>query len=165
MVTESIKAAVKSSNSMEQIRQKLQEFYADNVLSGWEQDYIYNMAEQLQQRLDQQFGWADSLFKSDNVEEPERTSAEKSGITASQESVDRVDGRLTVMQGHTYNINEGIKELNVLGNKMLEHLAGIENNTAKIDDTNEKLDTISERIGSMSNALNDIQLKGVKLKK
>ena len=165
MVTESIKAAIQSSKSMEEIRQKLQEFYADNVFSGWEQDYIYNMAEQLQQELDQQFGWADNLFKSeDSTDEQERTSASKSGITASQESVDRVDGRLTVMQGHTYNINEGIKELNALGNKMLEHLAGIESNTAKIDDTNEMLDTISGQIVSVSNALNNIQLKGIKLK-
>lgn len=166
MVTESIKAAIKSSKSMEQIRNKLQEFYADNVLSGWEQDYIYNMAEQLQKELDQQFGWADSLFKDETIkEEPERTSAEKSTITASQESVDRVDGRLTVMQGHTYGINEGVKELNMLANKMLEHLAGIENNTAKIEDTNEKLDTMNDRIKTMSVSLNDIQLKGVKIKK
>ena len=48
MVTESIKAATQSSGAMERIRQKLQEFYADNVLSSWEQDYIYNMAEELQ---------------------------------------------------------------------------------------------------------------------
>lgn len=62
MVTESIKAAIKSSNKMEEIRTKLQQFYADNVLSQWEQDYINNMAEQLQQEIDAQFGWADSLM-------------------------------------------------------------------------------------------------------
>ena len=50
MVTESIKAATESSGAMEKIRDKLKEFYADNVLSGWEQDYIYNMAEELQKR-------------------------------------------------------------------------------------------------------------------
>lgn len=37
MVTESIKAATESSGAMEKIRDKLKEFYADNVLSGWEQ--------------------------------------------------------------------------------------------------------------------------------
>ncbi|MDB8904247.1 tape measure protein, partial [Parabacteroides merdae] len=59
MVTESIKAATESSGAMEKIRDKLKEFYADNVLSGWEQDYIYNMAEELQKEIDRQFGWAD----------------------------------------------------------------------------------------------------------
>ena len=67
MVTESIKAATESSGAMEKIRDKLKEFYADNVLSGWEQDYIYNMAEELQKEIDRQFGWADSLMK-DKVE-------------------------------------------------------------------------------------------------
>lgn len=57
MVTESIKAATESSGAMEKIRDKLKEFYADNVLSGWEQDYIYNMAEELQKEIDRQFGW------------------------------------------------------------------------------------------------------------
>ena len=71
MVTESIKAATESSGAMEKIRDKLKEFYADNVLSGWEQDYIYNMAEELQKEIDRQFGWADSLMK-DKVEEPEK---------------------------------------------------------------------------------------------
>lgn len=63
MVTESIKAAMESSKAMEQIRTKLEEFYADNVLSGWEKDYIYKMAEGLQSELDDKFGWADSLMK------------------------------------------------------------------------------------------------------
>jgi TP901 family phage tail tape measure protein len=71
MVTESIKAATESSGAMEKIRDKLKEFYADNVLSGWEQDYIYNMAEELQKEIDRQFGWADSLMK-DKVEESEK---------------------------------------------------------------------------------------------
>lgn len=76
MVTESIKAATDSSGAMEKIRQKLKEFYADNVLSGWEQDYIYNMAEELQKELDRQFGWADSLMKN-----------EKEGTDASDNSL------------------------------------------------------------------------------
>ena len=69
MVTESIKSAIQASGSMEKIRQKLQEFYADNVLSGWEQNYIYNMAEELQKELDKQFGWDDSLMKDDSKEQ------------------------------------------------------------------------------------------------
>ena len=73
MVTESIKAAIKSSNKMEEIRTKLQQFYADNVLSQWEQDYINNMAEQLQQEIDAQFGWADSLMGESSTTEQKST--------------------------------------------------------------------------------------------
>lgn len=98
MVTESIKAATESSGAMEKIRDKLKEFYADNVLSGWEQDYIYNMAEELQKEIDRQFGWADSLIK-DKVEEPEKeediseNTLKGAYAKASQESIDLLAGQ------------------------------------------------------------------------
>lgn len=97
MVTESIKAATESSGAMEKIRDKLKEFYADNVLSGWEQDYIYNMAEELQKEIDRQFGWADSLMK-DEVEEPEKEEVSENSLKgayakASQESINLLAGQ------------------------------------------------------------------------
>lgn len=97
MVTESIKAATESSGAMEKIRDKLKEFYADNVLSGWEQDYIYNMAEELQKEINRQFGWADSLMK-DEVEEPEKEEVSENSLKgayakASQESINLLAGQ------------------------------------------------------------------------
>ena len=95
MVTESIKAATQSSGAMERIRQKLQEFYADNVLSSWEQDYIYNMAEELQKELDKQFGWADSIMKDDSSKQQNASS--KGFTTMSQESANELNGRFTAV--------------------------------------------------------------------
>lgn len=95
MVTESIKAAIKSSKRMEEIRQKLKEFYADNVLTGWEQDYIYGLAEKLQHELDSQFGWADDLFKTDDVQEQSATS--RGFQTMSQDTADELNGRFTAL--------------------------------------------------------------------
>lgn len=96
MVTESIKAAMQSSGAMEKIRQKLQEFYADNVLSSWEQDYIYDMAEELQKELDKQFGWADSLMKDEEGKEQQSASS-KGFETMSQDSADELNGRFTAV--------------------------------------------------------------------
>ena len=96
MVTESIKAAIQSSKSMEQIRQKLQEFYADNVLSPWEQDYIYRMAENLQKELDNQLGWADSLMYEGSSASQDTT--KRGFATASQDSIDELNGRFTAIQ-------------------------------------------------------------------
>lgn len=96
MVTESIKAAIKSSNKMEEIRAKLQQFYDDNVLSQWEQDYVYNMAEQLQQELDAQFGWADSLMEESSTTEQKSTAG---GFeTMSQDTATELNGRFTALQ-------------------------------------------------------------------
>ena len=96
MATESIKAAIKSSNKMEEIRTKLQQFYADNVLSQWEQDYINNMAEQLQQEIDAQFGWADSLMGESSTTEQKSTAG---GFeTMSQDTATELNGRFTALQ-------------------------------------------------------------------
>ena len=96
MVTESIKAAIKSSNKMEEIRTKLQQFYADNVLSQWEQDYINNMAEQLQQEIDAQFGWADSLMGESST--TEHKSKAGGFETMSQDTATELNGRFTALQ-------------------------------------------------------------------
>lgn len=102
MVAESIKAAIQSSKKMEEIRQKLQEFYADNILSGWEQDYIYQMAEELQDELDSQFGWADDLMNDSSSQEGSKRGFE----TMSQESADELNGRFTAVQMDTSAIRE-----------------------------------------------------------
>lgn len=96
MVTESIKSAIQASGSMEKIRQKLQEFYADNVLSGWEQNYIYNMAEKLQKELDKQFGWVDSLMKDDSKEQ-QSASGRGFGTEMTHEDAGELSGRFTAV--------------------------------------------------------------------
>ena len=116
MVTESIKAATESSGAMEKIRDKLKEFYADNVLSGWEQDYIYNMAEELQKEIDRQFGWADSLMK-DEVEEPEKeedifeNTLKGAYAKASQESIDLLAGQTGAVRILLEDIRGGMQPI------------------------------------------------------
>ena len=128
MVTESIKAAVQSSGSMERIRKKLQEFYADNVFSDWEQNYIYNMAEDLQKELDKQFGWADSLFKNEETTSNAQQSASSGGFaTASQDSIDELNGRFTALQMSAEEIKSQIS----IGNVNLE---AIKTNVADFKD-------------------------------
>lgn len=155
MVTESIKAAIQSSNSMERIRQKLQEFYADNVLSGWEQDYIYNMAEQLQQEINKQFGWADSLM---NEGEYTQEATKKGFATASQESIDELNGRFAasyVAQVETKDImRETANSIMVIRSNMDEiknisllavgHLEAISKNTKELYEMNERLNKIEK---------------------
>ena len=100
MVTESIKSAIKASGQMEQIRKKLQEFYTDNVLTGWEQDYIYNMADKLQEELDKQFDWASDLFKNEEEGSSSQQSASSRGFGSemTHEDAGELSGRFTALQ-------------------------------------------------------------------
>lgn len=126
MVTESIKAALQSSKSIEEIRKKMQEFYADEVFSDWEKDYLYDMADRVQQELNNKFGWAQDLFQEGS--EPYKQSATTgTSITASQESVDELSGRFTAVQMAAEEIRLDVK----IGNVSLE---SIRNTTNEVRD-------------------------------
>lgn len=157
MVKESINAAIQSSNAMQKIRDKLKEFFADNVLSEWEQNYVYNMAEKLQEDLDKQFGWAQSLF-----EEDQERQAEKKGIaTASQESVDELNGRMTAIQGHTFSINETTKLLLSTTQSILQSVMNIESET---DGFGMRLERMESSVKGMAATLDEIATRGIRIK-
>lgn len=90
-----------------------------------------------------------------------REASEKGIATASQESVDELNGRATAIQGHTYSLMESAKLLVANSARMLEHLAGIEDNTKHLS----KLERIEDDMQAVKNTVNDIALKGIKLKK
>ncbi len=96
MVIESIKGSLQSSQAIEKIRQKLLEFYTDNVLSLTEQEYIYKMAENVQKELDRQFGWADSLLKDQTTTEQKATAGGFETMTS--EDSKELSGRFTALQ-------------------------------------------------------------------
>ena len=151
MVTESIKAATESSGAMKKIRDKLKEFYADNVLSGWEQDYIYNMAEELQKEIDRQFGWADSLMK-DKVEEPEKeediseNTLKGAYAKASQESINLLAGQtgavralLEDIRGSMQPIREQMKLIYDMQSRGWEDVKAIRELSDKVEKNTDRI--------------------------
>lgn len=86
-----------------------------------------------------------------------RSAAAKGIATASQESVDENNSRLTTIQGHTYLLMTGMQELNRTAASALEHLAGIESNT-------ERLITMDTRMQRMQTALGNIETQGLRLR-
>ena len=112
MVTESIKSATQASGAMEKIRQKLQEFYADNVFSSWEQEYIYNMAEELQKELDNQFGWAEDLYK-DKTKEQQSASGRGFGTEMTHEDAGELSGRFTAVYESNLRIENATQQQTV----------------------------------------------------
>lgn len=69
------------------------------------------------------------LFGSDS----EREGLSKGIATASQDSVDELNGRATAIQGYTYSIQENTAALVRHSASMLEHLSGIRDNTARLE--------------------------------
>ena len=159
--------------------------YGKDGLSSDEVQALRNMQQNLtdsllaeRDRLMQGFGWESEVGST-------REASRKGIATASQDSVDENNGRLAVMQGHTYSINENVNRmatgidtiaahtvnLSCLTNidktmqsilsmrdASLTHLSNIDSHTAR-------LEAIENAIVFMKNDINTMLIKGLKLSK
>lgn len=104
----------------------------------------------------------DSVKNMFNVtEEATREASEKGIATASQESVDELNGRATAIQGHTYSISENTKLLVATANLILQSVLNIEGNT---DGLSTRMANVESDVRDMRNTVNDLALKGIKIK-
>jgi len=88
--------------------------------------------------------------------------ASQDGIaTASQESVDELNGRATAIQGHTYSISENTKLLVANSAAILESVLNIERHTEAIS---QRMETVEDMVGEVKDNVNDIVIKGIKIK-
>lgn len=141
-------------------------FGTDGTFKGFDavQGSLTGFANELNSLVTNLYEGMDSLpdeLKNLLIGDVERQGTEKGIATASQDSVDENNARLTTIQGHTYTIMQGVNELNRTGNAMLEKLTGIEENTSK---TNDKLDAMNDSIKNIKSNVDDIQTKGLKLR-
>ena len=90
-----------------------------------------------------------------------REASEKGIATASQESVDELNGRATAIQGHTYSISENTKIILSVVNMILQSVLNIETHTERISGL---VEDVESSVKEMKDTVNDIALKGVKLK-
>lgn len=100
-----------------------------------------------------------NLFSS--TEDANREASQKGIATASQESVDELNGRTTAIQGHTYSINENTKQLVVTSNLILQSVMNIETETTGFGQRLQRMET---NLKSVKDSLDDINLKGLKLR-
>lgn len=88
--------------------------------------------------------------------------ASQEGIaTASQESVDELNGRATAIQGHTYSISENTKLLVANSAAILESVLNIEKHTEAIS---QRMETVDVNVKEVKNNVNDILIKCLKIK-
>lgn len=106
-------------------------------------------------------GLSDALGKYfDATDEASREASQKGIATASQESVDELNGRATAIQGHTYNICEYTKQLVTTTNLILLSVMNIEGET---DGFGARLERMESNLKGVKNTVDDIALKGIKI--
>ena len=158
--------------------------YGKDGLTSDEAQALRNMQQNLtnsllaeRDKLMQDFGW-----QSDSV----REASQKGIATASQDSVDENNGRLAVVQGHTYSINENVSRMATgidgLLNYSVANLSAttdidktakaiesqskdILNHLANIDNYTSNLVEIREYMYAMKSGIDTLNTKGITLKR
>ena len=149
MFAEVIKDAIASAGYIDQLRAMMSEMYRDGVISDRERARLEAEAERMVNEVQSRYGWMLDLFNDSDRE------GEKKGIaTASQESVDENNGRLTFIQGavtvmkeHTLNISEN-------SNLIRDNVAAITSCLLRVETA----------INTIKTTLSDMQLQGVRIR-
>ena len=103
----------------------------------------------------------DSVKNMFTVTDASREASQKGIATASQESVDELNGRATAIQGHTFSISENTKSILSTTQAILRSVMNIESET---DGFGARLERLEGNIREMTSTLDDMATKGIKLK-
>lgn len=103
----------------------------------------------------------DDLKKYFIGDDAEREASQKGIASASQDSVDELNGRLTAIQSHTFSINETTKLLHSTTQSILRSVMNIESETSGFADRFERME---DKVNEMADSLDDIATKGIRLK-
>lgn len=102
----------------------------------------------------------ESLKKFANGDEG-RTPSQKGIATASQDSIDELNGRMTAVQGHTFTISEHTRQLTATTGLILQSVVNIESET---NGFGARLARMEASVKRTSDTLEEIALTGVKIK-
>ena len=91
----------------------------------------------------------------------EREASQKGIATADQDSIDELNGRMTAVQGHTFSISENTKAILAITQAILRSVMNIETET---EGFGARLQRMENNIQEMTDTLDDIATKGIKLK-
>ena len=102
----------------------------------------------------------DSLKKFANGDEG-RTPSQKGIATASQDSIDELNGRMTAIQGHTFTISEHTRQLAATTGLILQSIVNIESETNGFGARLTRMEALVKR---SSDTLEEMALTGIKIK-
>lgn len=116
-------------------------------------------------RIGESFGQAygaldESLKKFANGDEG-RTPSQKGIATASQDSIDELNGRMTAIQGHTFTISEHTRQLTATTGLILQSVVNIESET---NGFGARLARMEASVKRTSDTLEEMALTGIKIK-
>lgn len=162
MIKQMIMEAIKMDLSapMHKIRDKLQEFWADGIISSSEEDYINQMVEKELSDLEDKYGWGDKYLKDS---QSSQSGTSRGFSTMSQDTASELNGRFTDIQGKMNILVEqaqfgrslSIEQLNMTTD-MRDIMIQIGGNVADIRTFTKVLPEMRDSLASMNRKLDNI---------
>lgn len=143
--------------------------YTENEIALAKQQYI-ELLEALEEDVQNLELITGEQLGTSNDDTDSRTGTSSGIATASQDSVDENNGRLTAIQGHTYEINNNVITLTSATTTIKESLSWLQSNAGDqllvlqgIQQNTAPISTMQSDMAKVKTTLSDIQLKGVKI--
>lgn len=135
------------TGAIDRIIGSIDEFSSDINAAGYEFQTMYNVL-------------SDSLKDYISETDAAREGSERGIATASQDSVDELNGRMTAIQSHTYSINENTKRIASTTDAILKSVVRID---AETNGFGSRLERMESNLKSVKNTMDDIAIKGIKI--
>lgn len=173
---EKIKQGFKTTGDPASMITALLDFNNEAAKKGAEyQSLLDEYAKQLKEK------GIEDVFGLINEETRKRQGSSKGFESMSQDSANELNGRFTTIQGHTYQMNENLKLMSPLTQTVTEikasflilqersaqaliHLSNIDTNTKRLETIEGDMSSVKDNIRSVKTSLDDINLKGIKIK-
>lgn len=137
------------------------QFAGLDAITGSMQDFAASLNEQIDVFQKAMDGLPDDIKTYFTGDDSDREASQKGIATASQDSVDELNGRMTAVQSHTFAISENTRQLLTTTQTILGSLLHIEEETDGLHDRMERVENYTK---SIHDSVDDIVNKGIKLK-
>lgn len=117
--------------------------------------------EAVGEKFKAQYGILEEVNKKFITEDGGRTPSQKGIATASQDSIDELNGRMTAIQGHTFTISEHTRQLTATTGLILQSIVNIESETNGFGARLTRMEALVKR---SSDTLEEMALTGIKIK-
>ncbi len=140
-------------------------YISDGIIDSYEQSRLDSLEDEMNRiALKHKKGFDRFVEKEEEEEPEERQGAKKGFATASQDSINELNGRFTALQQtasyiqiDTGQISASTKKLTEITGLALNYLSNIDKHTAH-------LESIKAGISNMKSGIDDINLKGVRIR-
>lgn len=159
MIVEAMKMDIAAP--MQKVRDMLETFWADNIITPSEEDIINQMIDNIGNQLDNKYSWANKYLTS-NKELSSQEASSGEFQTLSQDTGKELNGRFTAIQEYAANIRDDVRLILAQNEQKLNEMANIRDiaiqlngNVAIIKGHTSHLEEMDDKLGRMVKIMNE----------